>query len=337
MECFLRLWDCFHSNRLDVGSCVTDECETHASLRARVRSQPPSRKQCGAWPCLGSLTVPRLSPQVLSRMHTSSSLSVAMESTSSGNSANTSTKSLRCHILTHRAQRVQCPPSALCVMKNATFRPTECHLACLSAHALFWHDAFSSGRWETRNTSTSLCQTPPPPLHLPIPPRRAKLPGGPADSDKLTMAECSTSLLSNLLHKNAHAPSRHHSSTGWGGEERLSGQNNFQPSKDFFHEDTWANMTDMTQACTALLRDTWLTTWRLQASLVSPAIYQKKNKNWSWIVTLVQEDKFQPAEDSWPPLTYLQSGWKLELMDPTFLFSIMIIPKEASKYNNAIT
>ncbi len=48
-----------------------------------------------------------------------------------------------------------------CVMKNASFTPTECLLSCLSVHAVFWHDAFSFGRWETRNTSTSLCQTPP--------------------------------------------------------------------------------------------------------------------------------------------------------------------------------
>lgn len=46
------------------------------------------------------------------------------------------------------------------VMKNASFTPTECCLSCLAAHAVFWHDASSFGRWETRNTSTSLCQTP---------------------------------------------------------------------------------------------------------------------------------------------------------------------------------
>ena len=46
-------------------------------------------------------------------------------------------------------------------MKNASFTPTECLLSCLRAHAVFWHDAFSSGRRATRNTSTSLCQTPP--------------------------------------------------------------------------------------------------------------------------------------------------------------------------------
>lgn len=46
-------------------------------------------------------------------------------------------------------------------MKNASFTPTERSLSCLSAHAVFWHDAFSWGRWETRNTSTSLCQAPP--------------------------------------------------------------------------------------------------------------------------------------------------------------------------------
>lgn len=46
------------------------------------------------------------------------------------------------------------------VMKNASFTPTECFLSCLAAHAVFWHDASSFGRWETRNTSTSLCQTP---------------------------------------------------------------------------------------------------------------------------------------------------------------------------------
>lgn len=45
-------------------------------------------------------------------------------------------------------------------MKNASFTPTECCLSCLAAHAVFWHDASSFGRWETRNTSTSLCQTP---------------------------------------------------------------------------------------------------------------------------------------------------------------------------------
>lgn len=48
-----------------------------------------------------------------------------------------------------------------CVMKNASFTPTECLLSCLSVHAVFWHDAFSFGSWETRNTLTSLCQTPP--------------------------------------------------------------------------------------------------------------------------------------------------------------------------------
>lgn len=46
------------------------------------------------------------------------------------------------------------------VMKNASFTPTECCLSCLAAHAVFWHDASSFGRWETRNTSTSLCHTP---------------------------------------------------------------------------------------------------------------------------------------------------------------------------------
>jgi len=46
-------------------------------------------------------------------------------------------------------------------MKNASFTPTECLLSCLSGHAGFWHEAFSFGRWETRNTSTSLCQTSP--------------------------------------------------------------------------------------------------------------------------------------------------------------------------------
>ena len=47
-----------------------------------------------------------------------------------------------------------------CVMKNASFTPTECLLSCLYACAVFWHDATSFGRWETENTSTSLCQTP---------------------------------------------------------------------------------------------------------------------------------------------------------------------------------
>lgn len=36
----------------------------------------------------------------------------------------------------------------------------HCLLSCLSVRVVFWHDALSFGSWETRNISTSLCQTP---------------------------------------------------------------------------------------------------------------------------------------------------------------------------------
>ena len=53
------------------------------------------------------------------------------------------------------------PPAKHSVMRNASFTPTERLLSCLCVHVVLWHEARSSGRWETRSTSTSLCQSPP--------------------------------------------------------------------------------------------------------------------------------------------------------------------------------
>lgn len=80
-----------------------------------------------------------------------------------------------------------------------------------------------------------------PPCVKPLPPRRVKLSGGPADSDKLTMAECSTSHLQPFSGNAAFFSSI----VRWAGEREDKGwlrKITLRPSKDILHEDTWVNM-----------------------------------------------------------------------------------------------
>lgn len=126
-------------------------------------------------------------------------------------------------------------------MKNASFTPTVSSLLSPSVRAFFWHDASSVGSWETWNILTSLCQSPPASQDEALWWLRWQWQ---TDNEWMRHFTPLTSFWNGIFFFFLPPPNCPLSRRATAGGQRLTEGNNFQPSKDFLHGDTWVILMD---------------------------------------------------------------------------------------------
>lgn len=131
----------------------------------------------------------------------------------------------------------------------------HCLLSCLSVRVVFWHDALSFGSWETRNISTSLCQTPAASqdeaLWWPIWQWQT-------DNDWMLHFTSLTFFLRMHLLSRIVCWAGEKEDKGW-----LRGRKK-KPSKDILHEDTQVSAADMPPEVCTILNEKWFSTYGWQ-------------------------------------------------------------------------